>query len=134
MQLWHREVVLMTGQYTLKKQAFAARIDEITEFARKAKVQLELDSQVWIKGMVQKNIRCDISQVLWDIQTIESNIQCRKETTWVRPDDKVSARRVQNTMGYIVDRSRKPYTEDSIPPVTRALDVYSSTPCAHISY
>ena len=73
--------------------------------------------------MVQKNIGRDISQVLRDIQTMESNIRRRKETTWARPGDKLSARPVQNTVGYIADRSRKPYTEDSIPPVTRALDI-----------
>ena len=66
---------------------------------------------------------CDVSQVLRDIQAMESNTRRRKETTWVRPDDKVSARRVQNIMSYILDRPRKLYTESSVRPVTHALDI-----------
>ena len=51
--------------------------------------------------MVQKNIVRDVSQVLRDIQAMESNIWRRKETILARPGDKVSAWHVQNTMGYI---------------------------------
>ena len=73
--------------------------------------------------MVRKNIVRDVSQVLRDIQAMESNTRRRTKTTWARPGDKVSARRVQNIMSYILDHSRKLYTENSVPPVTRALDI-----------
>ncbi|KAF8209912.1 hypothetical protein K438DRAFT_1960133 [Mycena galopus ATCC 62051] len=81
------------AEYLLKRAA------EFEQAAAILRAQVPQRNKLWMSSVVKRDIGADVGHMLDDIRRFESTSQTR-DTTWAKGKDKVSRRRVQNTMGY----------------------------------
>jgi hypothetical protein len=68
--------------------------------ARILKAQAKHRNRIWMKSIVDRDIGRDASDLVKDVKHFEKTSQ-KMHATW--PKNRQDARRVKNTMGYVVD-------------------------------